>query len=158
MGGSILQGVLKVGMEVEIRPGTIIKDSNDNFRCVPIKTRIVSLHAEENDLLYAVPGGLIGVGLLVDPGVTRSDRMVGNILGEVGTLPDIFIEIDVKFHLMRTLLGVKKEGEKVVQKIKKITEDETLKFNAGSTQTSGRVIKVIDVTHPPNLGHHQGST
>lgn len=81
MGGSILQGVLKVGMEVEIRPGTIIKDSNDNFRCVPIKTRIVSLHAEENDLLYAVPGGLIGVGLLVDPGVTRSDRMVGNILG-----------------------------------------------------------------------------
>lgn len=59
---------------------------------------------------------------------------------------------------MRTLLGVKKEGEKVVQKIKKITEDETLKFNAGSTQTSGRVIKVIDVKHHPNLGHHQGST
>lgn len=46
VGGSILQGVLKVGMEVEIRPGNIFKDSKDNFRCTPIKTRIITLHAE----------------------------------------------------------------------------------------------------------------
>ena len=32
---------------------------------------------EKNDLLYAVPGGLIGVGLRVDPSLTRSNRLVG---------------------------------------------------------------------------------
>lgn len=80
------------------------------------------MQTEENDLLYAVPGGLIGVGLLVDPSMTRNDRMVGNVLGAVGALPDIFIEFDVKCHLMRTLIGVKKEGEKKTeQKIKKLT-------------------------------------
>ena len=46
VGGSILEGVLKVGMEVEIRPGTIFKHSNDNFKCTPIRTRITSLQAE----------------------------------------------------------------------------------------------------------------
>ena len=74
-------------MEVEIRPGYLSKDSNDNLKCIPIRTRIVTLEAEKNDLLYAVPGGLIGVGLLIDPSMTRNDRMVGNVLGAVGTLP-----------------------------------------------------------------------
>lgn len=54
---------------------------------MPIRTRIVSLEAEKNSLLYAVPGGLIGVGLLIDPSLTRNDRMVGNVLGAVGSLP-----------------------------------------------------------------------
>jgi translation initiation factor 2 subunit 3 len=48
---------------------------------------VESLEAERNDLLYAVPGGLIGVGLLIDPSLTRNDKMVGNVLGEVGSLP-----------------------------------------------------------------------
>ena len=33
--------------------------------CQPIYSRIVSLFAEQNDLMYAVPGGLIGVGTKV---------------------------------------------------------------------------------------------
>lgn len=80
-------------MEVEIRPGNLAKDNQNNLICTPIRTRIVSLLAENNDLLYAVPGGLIGAGLLVDPSITRNDQMVGNVLGAVGYLPDIFIEI-----------------------------------------------------------------
>ena len=56
---------------------------------------------------------------------------------------------------MRTLLGVKKEGEgKTFQKIKKLSDDETLKFNVGSTEQTGRIVKVIDVTNKNNLGYH----
>ena len=92
------------------------------------------MEAEKNDLLYAVPGGLIGVGLLIDPSMTRNDRMVGNVLGAVGTLPEIYIEISIIFYLMKQLLGMKKEGDgKSAQKIKKIVEDEVLKFNVAST-------------------------
>merc|ERR1712032_1541132 len=61
-GGSILKGVLKIGDEIEIRPGSVIKDSSGGAKCKPIRSRIVSLNTEQNSLQYAVPGGLIGVG------------------------------------------------------------------------------------------------
>ncbi len=81
VGGSVLEGVLQVGMPVELRPGHMFKDSEDNVQYTPIKSQIVSLMAENNPLLYAVPGGLIAVGLMIDPSITRNDRMVGNVLG-----------------------------------------------------------------------------
>mmetsp|Transcript_10289 Transcript_10289/g.7690 ORF Transcript_10289/g.7690 Transcript_10289/m.7690 type:complete len:217 (-) Transcript_10289:373-1023(-) len=77
-GGTILKGVLKVGDEVEIRPGITRKDfQTGHISWTHIISRITSLKADENHLMYAVPGGLIGVGLTVDPFITRSDRMVG---------------------------------------------------------------------------------
>ena len=78
-GGTILKGIIKLGDEVEIRPGRITKDSTGSTKCTPILSTVVSLFAEKNDLLYAVPGGLIGVGLRVDPTLTRSDRLVGQV-------------------------------------------------------------------------------
>jgi translation initiation factor 2 gamma subunit (eIF-2gamma) len=60
-GGSILRGVLKVGQEIEVRPGLVSKDSEGKLTCRPIFSKIVSLYAEQNELQFAVPGGLIGV-------------------------------------------------------------------------------------------------
>jgi translation initiation factor 2 subunit 3 len=68
------------------------------------------LKAEENHLLYAVPGGLIAAGLMIDPSMTRNDRMVGNVLGVEGKLPEIFTEISVQFSMMKKLLGVSTQG------------------------------------------------
>jgi len=34
--------------------------------------------------MYAVPGGLIGVGMRVDPFITRADSLVGQIIGHPG--------------------------------------------------------------------------
>jgi len=47
--------------------------------CQPIVAQIVSLCAEQNELEYAVPGGLIGVGTKIDPTLTRTDRLVGQV-------------------------------------------------------------------------------
>ncbi|KAG2005703.1 translation initiation factor eIF2 gamma subunit, variant 2 [Coprinopsis cinerea AmutBmut pab1-1] len=89
-GGSILRGVLRLGQEVEIRPGIVTKDSQGRNRCKPIFSRIMSLHAEKNLLQFAVPGGLIGVGTRIDPTLCRADRLVGQVLGAVGKLPKIY--------------------------------------------------------------------
>jgi translation initiation factor 2 gamma subunit (eIF-2gamma) len=62
-----------------VRPGIITKDADGRVKCIPIYSRIVSLFAESNELQYAVPGGLIGVGLTVDPTLTRADRVVGQV-------------------------------------------------------------------------------
>ncbi|KAG0139124.1 hypothetical protein CROQUDRAFT_10852, partial [Cronartium quercuum f. sp. fusiforme G11] len=61
-GGSLLQGVLRMGQEIEVRPGVVTKDGDGKIHCNPIKSRIVTLLAEKNELRFAVPGGLIGVG------------------------------------------------------------------------------------------------
>jgi translation initiation factor 2 subunit 3 len=132
-------------MEVEIRPGHLWKDAEGNLRCTPIRSRIVSLLAENNNLLYAVPGGLIGVGLLVDPSITRNDRLVGSVLGVPGSLPEIYIECDIKYYLLRRLLGYKAEGADKQVRIQKLAPGETLKFNVGSTETPGKVVNVKDV-------------
>merc|ERR1712110_1300425 len=141
-GGSILKGVLKVGQEIEVRPGLVSKDSEGKLTCKPIRSRIVSLFAEQNDLMYAVPGGLIGMGTKIDPTLCRADRMVGQILGAVGALPDIFTELEISYFLLRRLLGVKTEGDKKGAKVQKLSKNEMLMVNIGSLSTGGRVLAV----------------
>ncbi|PRP88100.1 hypothetical protein PROFUN_04191 [Planoprotostelium fungivorum] len=140
-GGSIVKGVLKLGDEIEVRPGIITKDNEGKVKCVPIFSRIVSLFTEQNDLKYAVPGGLIGVGTKIDPTWCRADRLVGQVLGSVGKLPSIFTELEINFFLLRRLLGVKTEGDKQ-SKVQKLAKQEVLMVNIGSTSTGGKVLAV----------------
>mmetsp|Transcript_13085 Transcript_13085/g.13547 ORF Transcript_13085/g.13547 Transcript_13085/m.13547 type:complete len:508 (+) Transcript_13085:65-1588(+) len=143
-GGSIIQGILRLGDEIEVRPGNITKDNNGNMSCTPIYSRIMSLYAEQNDLQYAVPGGLIGVGTKIDPTLTRADRLVGQVLGLKDRLPEVFTEIEISFYLLRRLLGVKTlEGTKQA-KVQKLSKGEVLMVNIGSTATGGKVIKLLE--------------
>jgi translation initiation factor 2 subunit 3 len=84
---------LQVGQEVEIRPGLITRDANGTCTCRPLRSRIISLLAEQNQLQFAVPGGLIGVGTLVDPALCRADRLLGMVMSAVGKGPSIYTEI-----------------------------------------------------------------
>ena len=104
--------------------------------------QVISLYAEQNDLNYAVPGGLIGVGTKVDPTLTRADRLVGQVLGLKGQLPEVFTEVEISFYLLRRLLGVKTaEGGKAA-KVQKLSKNEILLVNIGSTSTGGKVLAV----------------
>ena len=173
-GGSILQGVLKVGDEVEVRPGIVHKKAqpktgggdNENSEdggggegetvmvCTPIYSKISSLYAEQNDLEFAVPGGLIGVGTRIDPTLTRADRLVGQVLGLTGQLPDVYCSIEVSYYLLRRLLGVKTSDGGKQAKVQRLTKGEILMVNIGSTATGGRVTGVkgdmakISLTQP----------
>ncbi|KAG9018235.1 hypothetical protein FRB90_011804 [Tulasnella sp. 427] len=119
-GGSILTGVLKLGQDIEVRPGIVTKDDEGKF---------------------AVPGGLIGVGTKIDPTLCRADRLVGQVLGAVGTLPEIYTELEISLFLLRRLLGVKSDDKKQT-KVQKLTKNEVLMVNIGSTSTGGRVMSV----------------
>lgn len=37
---------------------------------------------------------------------------MGQILGAVGALPKIFIELEISYYLLKRLLGVRTEGDK----------------------------------------------
>ncbi|UQC80211.1 eukaryotic translation initiation factor 2 subunit gamma [Colletotrichum lupini] len=140
-GGSILHGVLKLGDEIEIRPGIVTRDDKGALKCTPIFSRIVSLNSEFNDLKYAVPGGLIGVGTRIDPTLCRADRLVGFVLGLKGRLPEIYSEIEVNFYLLRRLLGVRTADGKQA-KVAKLTKNEVIMVNIGSTSTGAKVAAI----------------
>jgi translation initiation factor 2 subunit 3 len=74
-----VSGILRVGQEIEVRPGIVSKSATGQIQCRPILSQIVSLCAEKNELQYAVPGGLIGVGTKIDPTLCRGDRLVGHV-------------------------------------------------------------------------------
>lgn len=143
-GGSILCGVLRVGDEVEVRPGIILKGEDGKTICRPIRTRVVSLFAEANDLPYAVPGGLIGVGTRIDPTLCRADRLVGQVLGAVGHLPPVYAEVEINYFLLRRLLGVRTDAATTRDdlKVQRLAKAETLMVNIGSTCTGGKVLAV----------------
>lgn len=132
----------QVGDEIEVRPGIVTKDKNGKVKCVPIYSKIVTLFTEKNDLKFAAPGGLIGVGTKIDPTLTRADRLVGQVLGSVGNLPPVFTELEISFFLLRRLLGVKTDGDKKQGKIKKLSKGEILMVNIGSTSTGARILAI----------------
>jgi translation initiation factor 2 gamma subunit (eIF-2gamma) len=139
-GGSILRGVLKIGDQIEIRPGLVSKNSDGQIIIRPLYSVIVSLFAESNHLKFAVPGGLIGVGTKLDPVVCRGDRLVGQVLGAVGTLPMIFGEIEIKYFLLRRLLGVQTTSDSQKSaRIEKLQKNEELLVNIGSNSVGGKV-------------------
>ncbi|KAI1907961.1 eukaryotic translation initiation factor 2 subunit gamma [Ophidiomyces ophidiicola] len=140
-GGSILTGVLKLGDEIEIRPGIVTRDEQGKLKCRPIFSRVISLLAEQNDLRFAVPGGLIGVGTKVDPTLCRADRLLGFVLGHRGKLPAIYSELEVNYFLLRRLLGVKTADGKQA-KVAKLSKNEVLMVNIGSTATGAKVMGV----------------
>jgi translation initiation factor 2 subunit 3 len=102
IGGSLLQGVLKIGDEIEIRPGIKIKDSYE-----PVFTKITGAQKAGKNVNEIEPGGLAGISTTLDPYLTKSDGLSGNVLGLVGKLPPIISEIKLKTKILERVVGSK---------------------------------------------------
>ena len=63
------------------------------------------------------------------------------MLGAVGKLPAIYTELEIHYFLLRRLLGVKTDDKRQT-KVQKLTKNEVLMVNIGSTSTGGRVMSV----------------
>lgn len=137
IGGSLICGELKINDQIEIRPGIITRNGK-NIECRPFFTNVTSLYAEENSLQVAQPGGLIGVGTNLDPFFCRADKLVGQVMGKKGELPDIYVEIEIEYFFFQKISGI----EKKLDKKNLLQKHENILVNIGST-TSGSTIKRI---------------
>lgn len=140
LGGTLSRGVLQIGQEVEIRPGIILSHEDGTMSYTPLRSRILTLFAEQTPLERAVPGGLIAVGTKIDPMLTRANRLVGHVLGPTGSLPDVYMEIGIHVFLLKTLLGVKECSGRIAH----LTRGESLMLNIGSMSTGGKVEAIED--------------
>lgn len=129
LGGSIIQGELKVGDEIEISPG--VKRKN-NYKS--IKTRVVALNAGNNRIESAIPGGLIGVETELDPYLTKSDNLSGNVAGKPATLPPVRESLKLDIKLLKRVIGSK-------ESIKPVSKGESLMISCGAAVTVGVVTK-----------------
>ena len=84
---------------------------------------------------------MIGVGLKLDPFLTSKDKLNGRILGYPGKLPDIYISIVVKTHLMARLVG-SKGTDKNSAHVGEIKSKEILLINVGSTSIASTVVDI----------------
>jgi len=133
VGGSVVQGKLRIGDEIEISPGA---KGEKGFK--PIKAKVVSLlSGSGNSLQEAYPGGLIGVGTGLDPASTRADRLVGNVVGKVGKLPKIIEKLMVKPVLMQRVVGM--ESQKQVENLKL---NEPMMLVVGTASTVGVITRL----------------
>ena len=69
-----------------------------------------------------------GVGTKIDPTLCRADRLVGQVLGAVGALPDIYTELEISYFLLRRLLGVRTEGDKKGAKVSTMSVEPSSKL------------------------------
>jgi translation initiation factor 2 subunit 3 len=134
IGGTLLRGTLKVGDDIEIRPG--IYDSVKG-RYLPVTTKVSSLGTSAGFVDKVHPGGLIAIGTLLDPYFTKSDSLAGNVVGLPGTLPPDVDTITFQADLFDSVLGA---SENI--KVEPIKMGEILRLNIGTATTAGSVIQL----------------
>jgi len=138
LGGILKKGVLKVGDEIEIRPGLSVK-KNNKYSYIPLTTKIISIHKGEESVKEVYPGASIAIETNLDPYLTKSDSLTGCMLSTKDGLPEITQNIKIKPNLFKEILG--QEDHKEVDKIK---PKEMLMLSANTTITVGIVEKITD--------------
>jgi len=133
IGGSLIRGILKEGEDIEIRPGRQ-KQVENRIRWDPIETKITSINAGSRKVQDAAPGGLLGIGTKLDPALTKSDALAGQVAGHTGSLPPVWDKL--KFHVMLMERVVGASNELTIEPLK---HNEPLMLSVGTAVTVGIV-------------------
>ena len=131
LGGSLIQGKLRLGEEIEIRPGP---SGAPDGHAESLTTRITSIISGGQEWKELRPGGLAAVGTSLDPALAKGDGLTGRLVGTAGTLPPVSQKIRLKATLLDRVLGAQREI-----KVEKIRTSELLAVTVGTTVASGKV-------------------
>jgi len=131
IGGSLVQGRLREGEDLELRPGREVEEGGKS-EWQAVETNVRSIQAGGQDVEEATPGGLLGVGTGLDPALTKGDALAGQVAGPPGTLPPVFEEFTMDVELLERIVGETEEVEP-------ISTGEPLMLTVGTATTVGSV-------------------
>ncbi len=133
LGGTLIQGTLKVGDDIEILPGrkTEVAGKAVYERMV---AKVVSLEAGGKSVKKVLPGGLIAIGTGLDASITKSDGLTGRVVAVPGNLPDVKHDFTMKTTLLDRVVGSMAELS-----VEDIKSNEPLMLSVGTATTVGVV-------------------
>ena len=127
IGGSLVQGELNVGDEIEIKPGPRIKGVQ-----TPVKGKVTGLQKAMKHQKMVTPGGLLGVSTSLDASLTKSDALSGSVAGKSGTLPPVWETLNMKIHMLERVVGLKEKTA-----VEGLKEGVPLMLTVGTGRTVG---------------------
>ncbi|MBS3091602.1 translation initiation factor IF-2 subunit gamma [Candidatus Pacearchaeota archaeon] len=136
LGGTLKQGKLKVGDEIEIKPGLLVKEANQ-YKYKNLRTKIVRLLNGTREMNELTPGGSMSIETELDMSIGKSDSLAGCVTSTVGKLPDIALSLNVKYKLFPEVYGL---GAHI--KVEPVKASELLMLSINTTMSSG-VVKHI---------------
>jgi len=125
IGGALVEGVLKVGDEIDIGPSR-----DGKF----VSTEIIKLTSGGDEVKVVERGGTFGIETGLDPSLTKSDKMAGRIVGNRGSLTESVKTVSMEVHLLDRAVGSEEELE-----IKPLSKHEPLMLNIGTSTNVGIV-------------------
>ena len=131
LGGTVSIGEIKIGEKIEIKPGRTTKKGLE-----PITTKVSSLHSGVSRESLG-PGGLVAIGTSLDPAMTKSDSLLGNVIGKPGTLPPVWEKFSIEAKLLERVVGTKN-----IQDMSELKTKEPLMITVGTRTTVGVPIAV----------------
>jgi len=136
IGGALVKGEFRIDDEIEIRPG-LLDDKKGKFE--PVTSYIATLGTGAGLVDTVKPGGLIAIGTKLDPSLTKSDSLIGSVVGKPGTLPKDVDDVSVEIHLFDTAVGTQE-----LVRVEPIKPKEPLRLNIGTAAAAGTVTNVRD--------------
>ncbi len=133
LGGILKKGKLKVGDEIEIKPGLVDKKHNQ-VKYEPLTTKILSLHKGNKSVKEVLPGASISIETELDSYLTKTDSLTGCLVSTKGNLPDIKHKIKIKYKLFDEVLGSEKH-----EKVEALKTKEMLMLSVCTTISVGTV-------------------
>jgi translation initiation factor 2 subunit 3 len=134
--GILKKGKLKIGDELEIKPGISEKHANQ-YSYKSIKTKITSIYRGTYPIKEATPGGSLAFETELDNILTKTDTLSGNIASKPAKLPEATDKIKIKFTLFPEIFT-----EIGKSKIEPIKPSENLMLSINTTITVGQITKL----------------
>jgi translation initiation factor 2 subunit 3 len=129
LGGAITSGKLKIGDEISIRPGIRIGN-----KYKPLKTKVIGLKKGGIEIKEAKAGGLLGVMTELDPSITKSDLIVGNVVSSAENPVEVRESLQVQIKLLQRVVG-----DEELKNVQPLKLNEELLINVGTARTVGIV-------------------
>ncbi len=134
LGGTVKQGIFRVGDVIEIVPGYMVEEKNKKI-WKPLHTKVIEIFSGGKPVEDIGPGGSMALSTLLDPSIVKSDSLTGSLVGREGKLPPVHYQLTLDTYLLERVVGAKDEVE-----VKPLAKAEVLMLNVNSAATVGVVV------------------
>lgn len=137
LGGSVVSGEFSIGDEITIKPGALL-----NSTWTPLRAKISGIVKFSHALEKAGPGGLVALETTLDPALSKSDSLSGNIVHPSSNKTAAISEFKFTPHLFDYVIGT--EGK---EKIDKVKTGDALMITAAISKTVGSILSAAKEVH-----------